>query len=284
MSRAAALAGLVRPRLLPSAACDVLAGVALAGGIAGPTTLARALVCSLCLYAAGMVFNDVADAGEDARLGRDRPIPTGRVARLHAGAFGLALVGLALLAAPWSQVGLLPIWITAGVLFYDFAAKRLVLLGAPTLGACRALNVSLGWAATGAGEPTTTVWVVLASYATFVALAVVHGQLEDRGAQTSPARSTAILLSAASIAFLPAFVLPYCWLTALAAVATLVRALRAPANGAAWIAWRTGVLLRGLSLFMLAVALGAGGWWEAAAIGILALCVPLLVRHSRSWS
>ena len=83
---AAALVRLLRPRLLPSAAADVIAGIALASVerpdhdvlSAEPLIVVRGLLCGVLLYASGMVLGDVADVAEDRRLGRSRPIPDGQ--------------------------------------------------------------------------------------------------------------------------------------------------------------------------------------------------------------
>ncbi|MEX0715054.1 MAG: UbiA family prenyltransferase [Planctomycetaceae bacterium] len=103
------------------------------------------LVASSCLYLAGMLFNDVFDREEDARLRPERPIPSGRVALRSAIAVGGALVAGGLIAAAFAGPNSL---LTAGVLTacifaYDGGAKR-TSWGPPVMGACRFLNVMLG--------------------------------------------------------------------------------------------------------------------------------------------
>jgi len=58
---------LVRPRLLPSAPADVLAGAALGGGLSQVQVLPliQALVAALLLYAGALCWNDVAGSAED---------------------------------------------------------------------------------------------------------------------------------------------------------------------------------------------------------------------------
>lgn len=141
------------PNLFTSAA-DVLAGFFFANAsirVAGyEAPLAFAIAASVCLYAAGVVLNDVFDAPKDALERPSRPIPSGRVKWQHA-----ALVGIVLLLAGWllaygagRTAGILATALAVSIMLYDGAFKATV-LGPLLMGLCRGLNVTLGFAAAG---------------------------------------------------------------------------------------------------------------------------------------
>ena len=151
---------LVRPPNLFTVPGDPIAGFVLAGGGNGgfwPAALA-ALAAAL-LYMAGLVWNDCADAREDALARPARPIPGGRVKRRHALAAAIALaaggVTLAWRATP--QAGLAALALTVLVLAYNFLARRHVAAGVITMGLCRGTSVLLGaaaaWGTQAAGIP-----------------------------------------------------------------------------------------------------------------------------------
>ncbi len=269
---------LLRLRLVPSALADVLAGVALAGGIGTVTAsaLIRTLVASACLYCGGMALNDVADAEEDARLGRQRPIVMDRALRPRAALLGACLLALGVVLAPHT-LGWLPAAIAAGVLLYDFGAKRVVALGAVLLGACRVGNVALGWSAGGA--PAAPFVAVGMGYGVYVALAVVHGWLEDHPALISSSRP--LLVAAALAPFAVAPFLAHPVLASLAATPIAWSVLRV--TNATPLPARTGTLLRGLARFTAAVGLGTGAW--ICGTGALALAyVPPWILRGRRWT
>lgn len=258
----------------------------MAGGFAAvePSVLARGLLCSCAIYCAGLVFNDVADVAEDRRLGRDRPIVTGTFGRGSAAITGSLLGVLGLAVAPWHRLGAIPILLVGLVLAYDFAAKRKVLLGALALGACRMLNLCLGWFLVEHAPAAEPSWLLLGpacAYGAFVMCAVAHGALEDR--TPSVRSSTVVLALAAGSGYIAAAFLPNPLLAAAAALPTTVLVLRAPSADPGWIGRRTGILLRGLSRFTLALPLGAAAWLEATVIAGLAYGLPLVLRVRR-WS
>lgn len=296
-ARAFAFFALTRPRLLPSALADVVAGTALAGGLAQCVTedLVRGLAFSLLVYAGGMAANDVADAREDIRLSRPRPIALGEVSRVHASVFAALLLVGAVTVAP-TVLGILPYTLLALVLLYDFVAKKTVWLGAPTLGVCRSMNLLSGaWIAQSGAKASSMadgasllpilpgfVWIVIAGYGVYTAIAVVHGTLEDEATPRVDA-SSRLLFAAASIPFLLALLLRAPHWAALAAVPTLVLCVRAESTGPAWAGRRTGILLRGLSRFGFALACGMTAWLEAAILSIPAWVLPQVFKPKR-WS
>ena len=68
---------LVRPANVATALADVLAGYAVAG--LGNPGLGWLLLSTACLYAGGVVLNDVFDRDLDRIERPERPIPSGRV-------------------------------------------------------------------------------------------------------------------------------------------------------------------------------------------------------------
>lgn len=134
---------------------DVLAGWALAGQGGNPTL---ALLASLGLYAAGLLWNDLFDLRIDASERPRRPLPSGRIPCRHALLAALALSAL----APLLVLNAWPVAVTllALILFYDALAKRFAGLGVVTMGACRGVNLLLGVAVACPGGPN--VWPPLA--------------------------------------------------------------------------------------------------------------------------
>ncbi len=115
------------------------------------TVLLLAACAGLLLYAAGLVFNDVFDLGEDRRDRPSRPLPSGRISLRKAVVAGAALlcggVGCALAAS--IPAGTLAGGLAALILLYDARLKRLPVIGPLAMGACRGLSFLLGAAAAG---------------------------------------------------------------------------------------------------------------------------------------
>lgn len=103
------------------------------------------LIASCCLYMAGMVFNDVFDLKQDTAERPTRPIPSGRVSRTVAAAFGALLMAIGLIAA--ATVSMISLQVAGllviAILGYDSILKRTP-LGPLAMGTCRFLNVLLG--------------------------------------------------------------------------------------------------------------------------------------------
>ncbi|MFQ5733307.1 MAG: UbiA family prenyltransferase [Planctomycetaceae bacterium] len=167
---------LVRLPAVFSAAADVLMGCALAHGSwlidDNPLPVAWLSAASVCLYLAGMVFNDVFDRDVDARERPQRPIPSGRVTLRAAVLFGAALTAGGVAAAGFVGANSLIVagLLVAAILAYDGGLKTTP-LGPVTMGLCRALNVLLGASAVADFE---AIWVhpqvtVAACYGAYIA-------------------------------------------------------------------------------------------------------------------
>ena len=115
--------------------------------ILGPE-LALLILCSACLYAAGMVTNDLFDLEVDRQERPQRPLPSGSIAIKHAILFAglLFVVGLLASAAVGPSAAIVAALLVACILGYNGFAKKTP-LGPVTMGSCRLLNVVLGMAA-----------------------------------------------------------------------------------------------------------------------------------------
>jgi 4-hydroxybenzoate polyprenyltransferase len=139
---------LVRPANVATALGDVLAGFAVAG-LGHPAGLPWLLISSACLYAGGVILNDVFDRKVDAVERPERPVPSGRVPVGHASVLGGALLALGVFMGSLGthEAGSGALVIAAAVLLYDGWSKKSPLLGPANMGVCRGLNLGLGMTA-----------------------------------------------------------------------------------------------------------------------------------------
>jgi 4-hydroxybenzoate polyprenyltransferase len=167
---------LVRAGALLSPAADVVASLCVLGA---PWSLeaVRAVLASVAVYAAGMVWNDFADRRRDAVVRPERPLPSGAIRPWVAAVLGTVLLAIGVVLAPNPAFhGLL-----AGlVLLYDFVSKRVLALGALNMGALRALNL---WSVApwfGGAEPVRQNLLLAAlCYAVYVLAVTILGAFED---------------------------------------------------------------------------------------------------------
>ena len=132
------------------------------------------MAAAVCLYAAGMVLNDVEDVTVDREERPERPLPRGAidvaVARRAAhglfAAGALAACGAAVASgSPWPAfVGAA---LTAAVWLYDTAARRTA-AGPAVMGSCRGLSWLLGMTAAG-GPFGPQDWAIPLGMAVYVA-------------------------------------------------------------------------------------------------------------------
>jgi 4-hydroxybenzoate polyprenyltransferase len=139
---------LARVSNVPTVWTNVLAGMAAAGGpVDTPLFLRTALAVSL-FYVGGMFLNDAFDAGSDAGLRPERPIPRGDVSRGEAYVIGTVLIAAGVLLVSTSPVTLaLALVLAAAIVFYDSWHKG-VAIAPLVMGLCRALVYCLAAAAT----------------------------------------------------------------------------------------------------------------------------------------
>jgi 4-hydroxybenzoate polyprenyltransferase len=169
-----------------TALADVLAGCAVAGG-PPDRPVAWLLASTACLYAGGVVLNDVFDRQLDARERPERPIPSGRVPAAGAGALGAALLaaGIAAASRATGTAAVIAALIAALVLLYDAGTKPHAVLGPITMGSCRGLNLLLGIAAVPAAVtrqwPMALLPFVYIAAVTGVSRGEVHGGRSGAG-------------------------------------------------------------------------------------------------------
>jgi 4-hydroxybenzoate polyprenyltransferase len=179
-SRALAYLQLLRPANVVTALADVLAGYAVAGLPVTPA-LAWLLLSTACLYAGGIVLNDVFDRHLDATERPERPIPSGKISAGTAGSLGAALLFLGVAAAfgAGGAAGLMALAIAAAVVVYDAWGKHQTVLGPVNMGLCRALNLMLGVAAS--PQVLSTAWPLGLLPLTYIAAVTVVSRGEVRG-------------------------------------------------------------------------------------------------------
>ncbi len=164
MSSLKAYFQLLRPPNLVTAITDVLAGVAVAVGwslIELPSAyfpISPAIIggygqdwpwlvlATLGLYGGGVVLNDFYDADLDSLERPERPIPSGKVPRLHAGWLGYILLTLGVGAAFKASFtsGAISLVIVVLVIIYDKLSKNYSIWGPLNMGLCRGCNLMLG--------------------------------------------------------------------------------------------------------------------------------------------
>jgi 4-hydroxybenzoate polyprenyltransferase len=135
---------------------DPIAGYALAAFGAFEPAVFFAVGASLCFYAAGLLDNDLADLAEDSAERPQRPLPSGA-----AKPGTVAIVAAALVVAGFMFATRLDrtaiyfaVALLVGILLYNHATKKLPILGALNMGACRGLSVLLGATAVPHGDLT----------------------------------------------------------------------------------------------------------------------------------
>jgi len=154
----AAWAHLLRLPNILTAPGDPLAGFLLASLSVTDVPLwpmAPAAVASTCLYAAGLVQNDLAGQTRDRHDRPDRPLAAGVVSRAAAGVVMAVLAVLGLVAAGAArQPGtvIVALVLLGTITFYNLVASRTVVLRPIVMGLCRGLSVLLGATAATGGE------------------------------------------------------------------------------------------------------------------------------------
>jgi 4-hydroxybenzoate polyprenyltransferase len=192
---------LIRPANVVTALADVLAGYGIAG-LSHHAAVPWLLVSTSCLYAGGVVLNDVFDRDLDRVERPERPIPSGRVSVAVAAQFGAALliVGMVTAAMATGTAGLVAAAIAGFVLLYDAWGKRQWLLGPVNMGICRGLNLLLGVAAVPAALAST--WPLALLPIVYITAVTALSRGEVRGGRREVAAFALISLGLVLIALL----------------------------------------------------------------------------------
>jgi 4-hydroxybenzoate polyprenyltransferase len=121
-----------------------------------------------------MATNALFDLEEDRRRFPARPLPSGRITALQAGALagGLAAAAGALLFLVPAAVRITALILFGTILLYNTAGKRIPLVGPFLMGTCRGLNLLLGYFTVSGSETELHAIlipvVVLSAYTAFV--------------------------------------------------------------------------------------------------------------------
>ena len=128
---------------------DPLAGFLIATSGRLDSRALCAVLASLCIYAAGLAMNDLADFAEDLRERPKRPLPSGAISRSAAWIVvaNLILLGLGLCFLAGPAAVLMGFGTVLGVVLYNFLTKKIPVIGALNMGVCRGLSLLLGAAA-----------------------------------------------------------------------------------------------------------------------------------------
>ncbi|MHC4548131.1 MAG: UbiA family prenyltransferase [Planctomycetota bacterium] len=269
-SRRTALLRLLRPALAPTAAADVLAAAAFAGG-ADAARLAWGTAAAVCLYAGGMVQNDLCDRERDRTPQPDRPLVVdpglvGPARLLAAALFGVGLACGGLAGAFWPA---LAVALLASA--YNLGLKRFFPFDALTLGAARAANLTLGLTIAGASPETATL-LYPAGYGLFIAGVTAASRAEDL--EPVETRKLALLL-----AFLPQLI-AFIGLSLVAVTGLRVLVFALPCLLQAFalvVAMRAGTRLAAKryvfhSVLLIFVVHGCTLWARGASEGLIGVC------------
>ncbi|HEX8311697.1 MAG TPA: UbiA family prenyltransferase [Chthoniobacteraceae bacterium] len=135
---------------------DPIAGYVLASFGALEPALLLAVIASLCLYAAGLLDNDLADLAEDRAERPHRPLPSGAAQPVAVAIVALLLLAIGLVCAAAASITALKVAavLAIAIAFYNHWGKRIPIFGALNMGACRGLSLLLGATAAPHGELT----------------------------------------------------------------------------------------------------------------------------------
>ncbi|MGS0526944.1 UbiA-like protein EboC [Zobellia nedashkovskayae] len=209
-------ARLARPANLPTAAADILAGVAIGGAFMGGIqdgfiesslflNIVYLVFSSVFLYAGGVILNDVFDFELDQVERPERPIPSGIVSFNSAALYGgLTLVIGVLLAFLVSRTsGIVAVALALAILLYDAIAKKYDFFGPLSMGLCRGINLLLGMSILGnfnywfmAIIPIVYIFAI-----TLISRGEVHGKNKNHIVLAGVLYGT-VILAVATMAFL----------------------------------------------------------------------------------
>jgi 4-hydroxybenzoate polyprenyltransferase len=246
-----------------------------------------ASLSSACLYAGGVVLNDVCDASLDRAERPERPIPSGEISQASATVWGVLLL-MAGIGLGWTlgwMTGCIAMGVAVAAVVYDRWGKHLDLLGPLNMGVCRGLNLLLGMSLLPA-QISTVAWAAIVPVVYIYAITLI-----SRGEVHGGSRNTlrlalglyiAVILGVASMGIIhQTLMLPALFLLffALCVFPPLAGALKQPSGPRIGRAVKAGVI--GLILLDAAwVATGGNPYWAVAT----ALLLPVSLWVARYFS
>jgi 4-hydroxybenzoate polyprenyltransferase len=282
VSRLLPLLRLLRVGTLFSPAADVVASSAIAG-LPWSSSVVAAVGASTSLYAAGMVWNDVADRKSDALLRPERTLPRGDVSLPLAIALGTALIGLGLFLSPCRAYHGL---IAALVLAYDFAGKRFAWLGVLGMGTLRALNLATALAFGGeqvSRGSAQSVLIAAVCYGFYIVAVTILGIFEDlpqvRARAVAAVQTAPPLCAFCGLAVVQGHLWPAPAIAAVPMLWFLRRSMLTANWDQAAIRRSMTFLLLGTMIYTALLALAAGRPIEAIAIGSAILPARWIARR-----
>lgn len=146
MAKLKPYAQLLRLPNIFTAAADPLAGWFLVGGGVPAWNVLALVGTGVCLYTAGIIYNDVFDYRLDCRQRPERPLPSGAILRAGAGSLAalLMITGLGLAMLTGAVAFGIAVFLAFMIFFYNSFAKHFLVLGPLTMGTCRFANFLLG--------------------------------------------------------------------------------------------------------------------------------------------
>jgi len=289
---------LTRPANIVTSVADVLAGISISGiflqwtlnGLLHEGIIANVfLLClsTICLYAGGIVFNDVFDYKLDLVERPERVIPSGIVSIREASRLGSILLVFGILIARCVNTSAwwLSILIAISALVYNKWGKHHPLLGPPNMGLCRGLNLLLGVSIYPVilGE----IWYVAIVPILYISAITMISRGEVHGSGRNPLYGAAVLyliviamiLSFAWNMNMVAFAFPFLLAFAFMIFKPLILAIKNPTGAAIGKSVKAGVIA--LILMNAAWAASAGAWEPAL---IIVLLLPLSIWLSKKYA
>jgi 4-hydroxybenzoate polyprenyltransferase len=276
---------------------DQTAGFCLAGGLASGRVygLACAMGAGLCLYAAGLATNDLADTHEDVSERPWRPLATGLLNRAKVEWVVVLLLMLALFLGALQGLVMLSLvaMLMATVLAYNLLFKRVPVLGELLMGACRAMSLLLGSVAAMEKLPFPDLaWLGASATMSYVVAVSLVARNEIQPQRLTWLRWLPVLvcfcwtlvplvMPAMFQGLSPLFLVPFLavGLIALLAAVGIGRHLQ-PVSGVAGrrqttlrVSGHVGSMIRALilvqAMLVLVAVPGRTGWWIASAIALM---------------
>jgi 4-hydroxybenzoate polyprenyltransferase len=263
---------------------DALAGAVIATAATGSRMhvlrLLAAGLAVLCLYAYGLIFNDICDFEKDRQERPERPLPQARISLSAArtAAYICVAAGLVLALAAGSQPFAAALLLLVLITTYDLMKERVPELALPTMGLCRGLSFLLG---AGVAGWSGRVAVPAAGLTIYVAAVTAIADKEDRVRRFGPV--AAIPLGALLVTWLSSLLIMADRLSlwrilaavlivapAVAICTGLQHEMRTRPVQPQFIRQSVGVFLRNL-MFLQASLLIAGGSGSVPVLGIVLL-------------